>query len=101
MPGGSADAATFRRVEQPLAEHYAVVTYDPRGSPTASCWSHSTTPEWSWASPVGSAIYSTLAAALPALTANLALELAPSGSTSSLAASSTPSSRHLYSAWEP
>jgi pimeloyl-ACP methyl ester carboxylesterase len=31
MPGGPADAATFRRVEQPLAEHYAVVTYDPRG----------------------------------------------------------------------
>jgi hypothetical protein len=30
MPGGPADAATFRRVEQPLAEHYTAVTYDPR-----------------------------------------------------------------------
>jgi hypothetical protein len=27
MPGGPADAATFRRIEQPLAEHYAVVTF--------------------------------------------------------------------------
>jgi clorobiocin biosynthesis protein CloN7 len=31
MPGGPANAATFRRVEQPLAEHYTVVTDDPRG----------------------------------------------------------------------
>jgi pimeloyl-ACP methyl ester carboxylesterase len=31
MPGGPADATTFRRIEQPLAENYTVVTYDPRG----------------------------------------------------------------------
>ena len=27
MPGGSADAATFRRVEQPLAKHHTAVTF--------------------------------------------------------------------------
>jgi pimeloyl-ACP methyl ester carboxylesterase len=31
MPGGPADAETFRRIEAPLAAHYTVVTYDPRG----------------------------------------------------------------------
>src|SRR2546426_10236342 len=31
MPGGPADAATFRRIEDDLASTYTVVTYDPRG----------------------------------------------------------------------
>jgi pimeloyl-ACP methyl ester carboxylesterase len=31
MPGGPADAATFRRIETRLASDYTVVTYDPRG----------------------------------------------------------------------
>src|SRR5206468_10418809 len=31
MPGGPADAATFRRIEHTLAPRYTVVTYDPRG----------------------------------------------------------------------
>jgi len=31
MPGGPADAATFRRMEGELASRYTVVTYDPRG----------------------------------------------------------------------
>jgi pimeloyl-ACP methyl ester carboxylesterase len=31
MPGGPADATTFRRIEQTLAEDHTVVTYDPRG----------------------------------------------------------------------
>jgi pimeloyl-ACP methyl ester carboxylesterase len=31
MPGGPADATTFRRIEDRLASHYTVVTYDPRG----------------------------------------------------------------------
>src|SRR2546422_7312479 len=31
MPGGPADAATFRRIEDDLASTYRVVTYDPRG----------------------------------------------------------------------
>ncbi|HSR23943.1 MAG TPA: alpha/beta hydrolase, partial [Candidatus Eisenbacteria bacterium] len=31
MPGGPADAATFRRIESRLASQYTVVTYDPRG----------------------------------------------------------------------
>src|ERR1700730_12870294 len=31
MPGGPADAATFRRIEDDLASQYTVVTYDPRG----------------------------------------------------------------------
>ena len=31
MPGGPADATTFRSIEEPLAERYTVVTYDPRG----------------------------------------------------------------------
>ena len=31
MPGGPADATTFRAIENTLAERYAVVTYDPRG----------------------------------------------------------------------
>jgi pimeloyl-ACP methyl ester carboxylesterase len=31
MPGGPADATTFRRIEAALGEHYTVVTYDPRG----------------------------------------------------------------------
>jgi len=31
MPGGPADAATFRRIEHTLAARYTVVTYDPRG----------------------------------------------------------------------
>lgn len=31
MPGGPADATTFRQVEQDLASRYTVVTYDPRG----------------------------------------------------------------------
>lgn len=31
MPGGPADAATFRRIEDSLASEYTVVTYDPRG----------------------------------------------------------------------
>jgi pimeloyl-ACP methyl ester carboxylesterase len=31
MPGGPADATAFRRIEYLLAEHYTVVTYDPRG----------------------------------------------------------------------
>jgi pimeloyl-ACP methyl ester carboxylesterase len=31
MPGGPADAATFRRIEKTLAERHTVVTYDPRG----------------------------------------------------------------------
>lgn len=31
MPGGPADAGTFRRIEAPIAERYTVVTYDPRG----------------------------------------------------------------------
>lgn len=30
MPGGPADAATFRRIENDLARRYTVVTYDPR-----------------------------------------------------------------------
>jgi pimeloyl-ACP methyl ester carboxylesterase len=30
MPGGPADATTFRRIEESLAERYTVVTYDPR-----------------------------------------------------------------------
>src|SRR5438874_12956234 len=31
MPGGPADATTFRRMEERLAADYTVVTYDPRG----------------------------------------------------------------------
>lgn len=31
MPGGPADATTFRACENDLARHYTVVTYDPRG----------------------------------------------------------------------
>jgi len=31
MPGGPADATTFRRMEDRLAADYTVVTYDPRG----------------------------------------------------------------------
>ena len=31
MPGGPADATTFRRIENDLAKRYTVVTYDPRG----------------------------------------------------------------------
>jgi len=31
MPGGPADAATFRKIEDELASRYTVVTYDPRG----------------------------------------------------------------------
>lgn len=31
MPGGPADATTFRRLEDQLAGRYTVVTYDPRG----------------------------------------------------------------------
>ena len=31
MPGGPADATTFRRIEDSLASRYTVVTYDPRG----------------------------------------------------------------------
>jgi pimeloyl-ACP methyl ester carboxylesterase len=31
MPGGPADAGVFRRIAEPLASHYTVVTYDPRG----------------------------------------------------------------------
>ena len=31
MPGGPADATTFRAIEDRLAERYTVVTYDPRG----------------------------------------------------------------------
>lgn len=31
MPGGPADATTFRRIEDRLASEYTVVTYDPRG----------------------------------------------------------------------
>ncbi len=31
MPGGPADATTFRRIENNLASRYSVVTYDPRG----------------------------------------------------------------------
>jgi len=30
MPGGPADATTFRRIEEDLAKRYMVVTYDPR-----------------------------------------------------------------------
>jgi pimeloyl-ACP methyl ester carboxylesterase len=30
MPGGPADATTFRRIENDLAKRYTVVTYDPR-----------------------------------------------------------------------
>jgi pimeloyl-ACP methyl ester carboxylesterase len=30
MPGGPADATTFRRIEDDLAKRYTVVTYDPR-----------------------------------------------------------------------
>lgn len=30
MPGGPADATTFRRIENELAKRYTVVTYDPR-----------------------------------------------------------------------
>src|SRR5215471_2389962 len=31
MPGGPADATTFRKIEDRLAKSYTVVTYDPRG----------------------------------------------------------------------
>ena len=31
MPGGPADATTFRPLESELASRYTVVTYDPRG----------------------------------------------------------------------
>src|SRR5260370_6201150 len=31
MPGGPADATTFRQIEDDLAAKYTVVTYDPRG----------------------------------------------------------------------
>src|ERR1051326_780612 len=31
MPGGPADATTFRQIEDTLAARYTVVTYDPRG----------------------------------------------------------------------
>src|SRR5437764_3536523 len=31
MPGGPADATTFRRIEDRLAANHTVVTYDPRG----------------------------------------------------------------------
>lgn len=31
MPGGPADATTFRTIEDALAQRYTVVTYDPRG----------------------------------------------------------------------
>src|SRR5437870_13686929 len=31
MPGGPADAGAFRRIAEPLASDYTVVTYDPRG----------------------------------------------------------------------
>jgi pimeloyl-ACP methyl ester carboxylesterase len=31
MPGGPADATTFRRIEAALGQRYTVVTYDPRG----------------------------------------------------------------------
>jgi pimeloyl-ACP methyl ester carboxylesterase len=31
MPGGPTDAAGFRTITGPLAKHYTVVTYDPRG----------------------------------------------------------------------
>ena len=31
MPGGPADATTFRRIEHRLSSRYTVVTYDPRG----------------------------------------------------------------------
>src|SRR5947209_9055552 len=31
MPGGPADATTFRRMEERLAADYTVITYDPRG----------------------------------------------------------------------
>jgi pimeloyl-ACP methyl ester carboxylesterase len=31
LPGGPADATTFRRIEDDLARKYTVVTYDPRG----------------------------------------------------------------------
>src|SRR5438309_7695513 len=31
MPGGPADAGTFRKMEDDLARSYTVVTYDPRG----------------------------------------------------------------------
>ena len=31
MPGGPADATTFRAIENALAQRYTVVTYDPRG----------------------------------------------------------------------
>jgi pimeloyl-ACP methyl ester carboxylesterase len=31
MPGGPADATTFRKIEDRLAARYTVVTYDPRG----------------------------------------------------------------------
>lgn len=30
MPGGPADAATFRKIEQEMGKRYTVVTYDPR-----------------------------------------------------------------------
>src|SRR5438445_8743977 len=30
MPGGPADATTFRRIENDLAQRFTVVTYDPR-----------------------------------------------------------------------
>ena len=31
MPGGPSDAGSFRDITRPLATHYTVVTYDPRG----------------------------------------------------------------------
>ena len=31
MPGGPADGGAFRTIAEPLASHYTVVTYDPRG----------------------------------------------------------------------
>jgi pimeloyl-ACP methyl ester carboxylesterase len=31
MPGGPADSGAFRRIAEPLASDYTVVTYDPRG----------------------------------------------------------------------
>ncbi len=43
MPGGPADATTFRQVEHDLASKYTVVTYDPRGL----SHSNSTTRAWS------------------------------------------------------
>lgn len=37
MPGGPADATTFRRIESELAKRYTVVTYDPRTYSHSQC----------------------------------------------------------------